>query len=43
MMKQVNGKEMNANQNKWKKFPIMEINSLNKQTFQTSLKQITMN
>ena len=34
---------MNADQNKWKKFPILEINGLNKQTFQTSLKQITMN
>ena len=34
-MKQGNGKEMNADQNKWKKFPIMEINGLNKQRFQT--------
>ena len=42
-MKQGNGKEMNADQNKWKKFPILEINGLNKQTFQTFLKQITMN
>ena len=42
-MKQGNGKEMNADQNKWKKFPIMEINGLNKQRFQTFIKQIIMN
>ena len=34
-MKQGKGKEMNTDQNKWKKFPIMEINGLNKQRFQT--------
>ena len=42
-MKQGKGKEMNVDQNKWKKFPIMKINSLNKQIFQTFLKQIIMN